>query len=168
MLLLVEFLFILILSMILFMIYRRETLSSKNNSSLASVEEFWAGKERRKHVRFQKSFDVVYALEKRPHLKNKCKTMDISEGGMKILIDQKLEKGAVMDLMVDLGGGSSHPAEVEGEIMWSEESKDPDPSGKRMFYSGIKILAIKEGRGKNLAEYLHHLPSSPSVSPSKA
>jgi hypothetical protein len=168
MLLLVEFLFILILSMILFMIYRKERVSSKNNSCLASVEEFWAGKERRKHVRFQKSFDVVYSLEKHSHLKNNCRMMDISEGGMKILIDQKLEKGAVMDLKVSLGDGSSQPAEVEGEIMWSEESKDPGPSGKRMFYSGVKFLAIKEGHGKRLADYLRGLPSSPSAYPVKA
>ena len=167
MLLLVEFLFILILSMILFMIYRRELASSKTNSPLASVEEFWAGKERRKHVRFVKSFEVIYALEKRPHLKNKCRTLDISEGGMKILIDQKLEKGTIMDLMVGLGNGASEPAEVEGEIMWSEESKDPNSFGKRMFYSGIKFLAIKEPHGKRLSDYLHGLPSSLSASPPK-
>lgn len=168
MLLLVEFLFILILSMVLFMIYRKEQASSKNNSRLASVEEFWGGKERRKHVRFQKSFEVVYALKKRPHLKNNCRTMDISESGMKILIDQKLEKGAVMALTINLGDGASHPTEVEGEIMWSEESKDPDPSGKRMFYSGVKFLAIKEGYGKRLSDYLGERPSSPSASPVKA
>lgn len=167
MLLLVELLFILTLSMILFMIYRRELVSSKKNSSLASVEEFWAGKERRKHVRFAKNLEVVYALEKRPHLNNKCRTMDISEGGMKILIDQKLEKGTVMDLMVGFGNGASKPAEVEGEVMWSEESKDPNPLGKRMFYSGIKFLAIKEPRDKRLIDYLHGLPSALSASPLK-
>ena len=166
MLLLIELLFIVILSMILFMIYKRESASSKKNSSMASVEEFWAGKERRKHVRFQKSFDIIYVLEKHPQLKNQCRTLDISEGGMKILIDQKLEKGAVMSLSIDIAG-SSHPAEVDGEIMWSEESKISGPSGKRMFYSGIKFLAMKEKRGKILVEYLRGLPSHPSTSPLK-
>jgi len=168
MLLLVEFLFILILSMILFMVYRRELESSKKNSCVASVEEFWAGKERRKHVRFQKSFDVIYILGKHPHLKSKCSIMDISEGGMKILIAQKVEKGALMNLVLDLGDGSSSPTEVEGEIMWSEESKDSDPLGRRMFYSGIKFLAIKEGHGKRLADYLRGMPSSTSISNAKA
>lgn len=167
MLLLVEFLFILILSMMLFMVYRRDLISSKKNSHMASVEEFWAGKDRRKHVRFQKSLSVIYAMERYPHLNSKCSTIDISEGGMKILIDQKLEKGAVMDLMVDLGDGAAHPAEVEGEIAWSEESKDPDPSGKRMFYCGVKFLAIKEGRGKRLADYFSNLPSISSAPDTK-
>lgn len=156
MLLIVEILFIVLLTMILFMLYKNEHLFSKKVVPLATVEEFWSGAERRKAVRFKKDLTVHYAVEKRPHLKTNGKTVDISESGVKILIDEKLTKGTTLDIMIAIPG-SGKQIEAEGEIVWSEEANEPDASGKRFFHAGVRFSAIREPNGTTLREYIRSL-----------
>lgn len=153
MFLIAELLFIVLLAMILFMLYRNERLRSKHMMPRATMEEYWDGKERRRHFRFQKTLGVSYAVEKKAHLKSNGKTVDISESGMKLLLDEKLPKGVILDLMIELPG-SKKMAEVEGEVVWSEEVAEKHPSGKRFFHSGIRFSAIKEPSGKSLIDYI--------------
>ncbi|MFA6143046.1 MAG: PilZ domain-containing protein [Candidatus Omnitrophota bacterium] len=158
MILIVELLFVVLLSMILYMIYLHERVLTKNNTPHAMMEEYWSGKERREHFRFEKSLNVSYAVEKKQHLKNSGKTVDISEGGMKLLLDEKLPISTIVDLKVTLPNSRKF-AEVEGEVIWSEEVKEIDPSGKRLFHSGIRFLAVKEPSNGKLAEYVRSLAS---------
>jgi len=158
MILIVELLFVVLLSMILYMIYLHERILTKKNTPQAKMEEFWSGKERREHFRFEKSLGVNYIIEKKAHLKNAGTTVDISEGGMKLLLDEKLSNDTIVDLKVFLP--NSHKfAEVEGKVIWSEEVKEIDPSGKRLFYSGISFIAVKEPSNGKLAEYIRSLAS---------
>lgn len=159
MLLIIELLFILILSMILFIIYRHESLLSKRALPQARIEEYWSGKERRQHFRFKKEFRVNYTVEKEPNLKSNAKTVDISESGMKILLDDKLAKGAILDMKIALPDSRKF-AEVEGEVIWSEDIGGTDLSGKRYFYSGIRFRAVKEPAENILADYIHSLAAS--------
>jgi len=159
MLLIIELLFVLILSMILFIIYRHESLMSKHALPEAKVEEYWMGKERRQHFRFKKELSVNYTVEKKPNLKSGAKTVDISEGGMKILLDDKLSKGAILDMKIALPNSRKFAA-VEGEVIWSEDIGGTDPFGKRYFYSGIKFRAMKEPSKNVLADYIHSLATS--------
>jgi c-di-GMP-binding flagellar brake protein YcgR len=142
---------------VLVVLIKTERINLKRFIPRARVEEFWDGKERRRHVRFKKALDVTYKVEKKPHLKN-GRTVDISEGGMKLLIDEKLFKGAILDLEVELAGTGT-TAEVEGEVVWSEDSKFNDGSGKRYFASGIQFIAIKEPSGSRLIDYIRSLPA---------
>ncbi len=155
MLLLIELLFIVLLSMILFMIYKDERLHSKKTLLHATLEEYWGGKERREHVRFKKTLEVSYVVEKKPHLKN-GKTLDISEGGAKLLLDEKLAVGTIVDLKIALPN-SNRIAELEGEVIWSNKAKESDASGKRFFNSGVRFLAIKGPSGENLTGYIKSL-----------
>ena len=163
MLLIIELLFIVVLSLILFIIYRHESLLSKHALPQAKVEECWSGKERRQHVRFKKELTVNYAVEKKPHLKNDAKTVDISEGGMKLIMDDKLAKGTILDLKIALQD-SRKIAEVEGEVVWNAEMEGTDPSGKRFFYAGIKFIAIKGPAENTLADYIRSLATSIDIS----
>jgi len=160
MLLITELLFIVLLSMVLFMIVCHEKMVSKRSAPHARVEEYWNGKERRQHFRFEKELEVEYAVEKRPHLKSSGKTLDISEGGMRLLIEEKLQNGAILDLKIELPD-TKRIAEIEGEVVWSEEVDGLDASGKRLFHAGIKFLALKEPSGVSLIEYIHSLALRP-------
>ena len=157
---LVGLFFMLLLSMILYMLYRNEFTASKNNRHHAKIEEYWAGSERRKYNRFKKTLDVVYVVEKKPHLNSNGHTIDISEGGMRLVLDEKLPKGAIMDFKI-LIPGSSQDAEVEGEVVWCEEAKYDEASGKRHFCHGIKFLAVKEPSGKHLSDYIRSISVQP-------
>ena len=162
MVLFIEIAFIILLGAVLFMIYMREISSSKKDSRKASLEEYWSGKERRRHIRFKNKLEVSYSLSKKSKFKNNAYTIDISEGGLKILIAEKLGPCAIMEFIIVLPD-SGRSAKVEGEVLWSEEFKGTDPSGRRLFYHGIKFLGIKEPSGCSLIDYIRSLPSSLEV-----
>jgi hypothetical protein len=98
---------------------------------------------------------VKYVPVKRPHLKNSAKSIDISEGGMKLLLDEKLATGTILDLTVELPN-TKKTAKIEGEVMWSSEATDiePDADGKRLFHAGIKFFAIREPSGWHIVDYI--------------
>lgn len=159
MFLVVELLFIALLAMVLIMLYKNERTFSKHSAPQAIAEEYWSGKERRKHVRFKKTIDVYYTVRKKPFLKNNARTADISEGGIKIVLDEKLAKGTILELKISIPN-SNRTQDVEGEIVWSEEAPDKPASGKRIFYSGVKFRALKPSPDNTLLTYIRSLPSS--------
>lgn len=162
MVLFIEIAFISLLGAILFMVYARENRSSRKNGLKASLEGCWSGKERRRHARFKDKLEVSYTVAKKARLGNKGRTIDISEGGLKILISEKLEKGSILGFAIALPD-KKRTAVVEGEVVWSEEFEGADPGGRRLFYLGIRFLAIREPAGSNLIEYIRALPSSSEV-----
>ena len=154
MFLILELLFIVLLSMVLFMLYKNERASSARLVPHAKLEEYWKGSERRSCVRFQKDMDVQYLVEKKPHLKN-GRAVDMSEGGLKLLLDEKPAVGSVLDLKITLPG-SKDTAEIKGEVAWAEEAKPASGAGqgKRQFHVGIKFLAVKGASARELAKYI--------------
>ena len=156
MFLIIELLFILLLAMIMLMLHLNERTSVKKSLPRAIMEEYWDGRERRKHVRFKKNLEVIYIIKNRPNSKKESQTIDISEGGMKLLLDEKLAKGLILDLIIELPD-SKRTAEVECEVVWSEDVKEKDASGRRLFHSGIMFCAIKEPSGRDLINYIRSL-----------
>ncbi len=159
MFLVVELLFIILLVLVLIMLYKNERTFSKHSSPQARAEEYWSGNERRKHVRFKKTLGINYTVRKKPFPKNSSRTADISQGGMKIVLDEKLTKGTILELSIPIPN-SNRTQDIEGEVVWSEEAPDQLPSGKRIFYSGVKFLALKDPSDNTLSTYIRSLPSS--------
>ncbi len=153
MLIMIELLFIVLLAMVLVMLYRYERSALRKLMPSATVEEYWSGKERRQHIRFRKSLEISYAIDKRPSLTSGGKTVDISEGGMKLLLDEKLSKGTVLNIKIDLPG-KGHAAEARGVVVWSEDLPRLDISQKRFFHAGIKFISIKEQSAGRLTEFI--------------
>lgn len=163
MLIVAELLFIGLLSIMFFMIYKNEKASAKRSVPRAKAEEYWDGIERRRHVRFKKAVELTYTIEKRPHLKQ-TKTVDISEGGLKLVLAEKLAVGAIVDLRMTLPGSEKNTeVEVEGEVVWSSDAKAEEGSGKRLFYSGIKFFAIPEPSATDLISYVMSLAKDSAV-----
>lgn len=159
MFLVTEALFIILLVVILVMLRRSERNVAKNTMPRARIEEWWDGKERRSHIRFRKALEVDYSIENNPRLNNRCKTVDISEGGMKLLLEEKPAKGSILSLKVILPD-IRKVAEVKGEVVWLEDVAQSDQSGKRFFCSGIKFAEIKQPPGNPLLEYIRSLPAA--------
>ena len=157
MLLIVGMVFLLLLSITLMMLWGHEKIAIRRVRSCAKVEEFWNGEERRSHERFNKDLEVEYIVQMRPHLKN-SKTVDLSKGGMKLLLDEKLPKGAIMGLKVYIPE-KRRTIKLEAEVVWTNDVDKKDPSGKRLFFSGLKFITIKEPAGIHLSEYLTPLES---------
>ena len=157
MLLIVELLFMVLLSMVLFLLYRSEWLSKKGVAPRARIEEYWSENERRQCVRFRKELGINYTVEKKTHLKSSGKAMDISESGIKLLLDEKLANGTILDLRV-IDPHTKKILEIEGTIVWSEEASDEkDPSGKRLFHAGLKFLGVRSPSGILVSEFIRSL-----------
>ena len=157
MFLIVGMVFLVLLSITLTMLWGHEKISIKRAIHRAKVEEYWDGENRRLHERFNKDLDVEYSVRRTPHLK-KSRTVDLSKGGMKLLLDEKLPKGAILGLKVYISE-KRRTIEVDAEVVWTNDADKKDPSGKRFFFSGLKFIAIKEPAGIHLSEYLTHLES---------
>lgn len=152
--------FLALLSATLFMLWAHERIHIKKITPHASIEECWDGSNRRGHPRFKNKIEVEYSVEKKARLKS-AKSVNISQGGMKLLMDEKLQNGTVIDLKIEVPE-TRKIIEVEGEVVWSKDFEIKDPTGKRFFNTGIKFIAIKEPQGIHLSEYLAALESKPS------
>ena len=157
MFLIVGTVFLLLLSVTLTMLWGHERIATKRVISRAKVEEYWDGKERRSYKRFKKDLEVEYSVRIRPRFK-KSVTIDLSKGGMKLLLDEKLPMGAMLGLKVAIPE-KRRMVELDAEVVWTKDAEKRDPSGKRFFFSGLKFIAIKEPVGIHLSEYLTHLES---------
>jgi len=139
------------------MLWGHERIATKRVISRAKVEEYWDREERRSHERFNKDLEVEYSVRMRPHLKN-GRTVNLSMGGMKLLLDEKLPKGAMLGLKVYISD-KRRTIEAEAEVVWTKDAEKKDPLGRRFFFSGLKFISIKEPEGIHLSEYLAHLES---------
>lgn len=159
MFLLIMLFFIGLLIVILFLVYKADLLTTRQRMPRAAVEELWDGKERRKYTRFKKNLEITYIVRKRPHLMNKASTVNISKGGMKLRLDEKLANDAIVDLKVTIPG-TDVVAEIEAKVVWSGDGEEKDDSGKRYFHAGIEFIAAKPPTGDKLFDYIQSIASS--------
>ena len=164
MLIAVEILFVLLLVAVLAMIFKKEGLSLKNKLHKAKIEGCWDGENRRQHSRVDKSLGVVYTVVKNHTAKNFAgKTINISEGGVKLILDEKFPPNTSLSLKISISD-TGETAEVAGTVVWTEDATDiEDPSGKRFFYSGIKFSSAKSPSGDNLTDYICSLAKSKKI-----
>ncbi|MBP7055960.1 MAG: PilZ domain-containing protein [Candidatus Omnitrophica bacterium] len=156
-LLAIEIVFIVLLSVILYFIIRRERCECKNNVPKARVDGYLEGDDRRKYIRFKKALDATYRVKHKPNLRMQCKTVDISEGGLRLILDAKFSNGEVLHLVIDISE-MKKAVELEGKVVWSEEVFDyKDPSGKRFFYAGLEFCGITDNHAQILADYIKKL-----------
>lgn len=153
----IEIVFIILLSAILFFIIKHERLEARRAIPKAQVDGYLQGADRRKYVRFKKSLEATYRVKQKSHLRMQCKTIDISEGGLRVMVDAKFSNGEVLHLTIDISDADKS-IEVEGQVVWSEEVFDrKDPSGKRFFYAGLQFCGISDRNARILADYLKKL-----------
>ncbi len=137
-------LLIIILAFVLFSVRREESRIRAEKMPRGKVEKYWGGAERRRHVRFDALLDVRYTMKKGSSANN-AKSKDISKSGVRLLVDKKLEQGAILYIDV-LQGGQAAPISLEGIVVWCNEAKDKPPdTDKRLFHAGIELTMIADG-----------------------
>lgn len=156
MFLVLEIIFIVLLSMILFMLHQNEKTFRHNSRSRAEMEEYWNGSERREHVRFASAVPVSYAISKSKNLEANGKTVDISAGGAKLLLAEKLPEGAMLDLQLNVPNAEGKIM-TQGEVVWSEEARKVGDTPMRLFHVGVRFSKIKEPHAGILLDYLKGL-----------
>lgn len=150
----IEITSIALLLAILAVIILWERTMRRNEVPRAQIDAYWRGRERRKHYRLKKTLDATYALERKPHIRMRGVMADISEGGLRLVIDAKLAIGEIVDLKVELAGAGAM-VEVEGKVVWSDDAREyDDPSGKRLFYAGVQFCGINAKDAAALASYI--------------
>lgn len=152
-----QLVFIVILIAIFFMLYLNERVSLKNIMPKAVMEEYWDGKERRRHFRFKHALELHYEIRKNS-LANSATTIDISEGGAKLLLAEKLTKAAMVELKLLLPG-SKKAIDLQSEVVWAEEVFQKDPAQRRMFHAGVRFLPLTGPASHILSDYLRNLSS---------
>ncbi len=147
--------FLILLSITLFMLWAHERISTKKVTPHARILEYWTGDERREHKRFDKDLEIEYTIEDKPHLKI-GRAINVSKGGLMILVDEKLAFGSILDIKVYMPENKKF-FEVEAEVVWTKDKEEKDALGRRLFYSGIKFIAIKEPSGSHFIQYMDSL-----------
>lgn len=158
MLIFVELLIVSLLVSVLVMILKQDGFSVRNRFRKARADGCWGGKDRRQYPRFAESLQVDYSVATKAALKKLTgRTMDVSAGGIKMLLDEKLSPGSFLDLRILLPN-PGHTVEMVGEVVWTEDAPDVEKdSGKRLFYSGIKFSSIKEPSSEYLNNHIRSI-----------
>lgn len=115
---------------------------------LSSEELFYWEGNRRKHIRIEKDYTVTLVKliptgSVATHIST-AHTLDISMGGMRLLLDEELPKETLMKFSF----GNKHPAPIKqgvGKIQWCRAAEETDlfQAGLAMFPDGDKGLVIE-------------------------
>ena len=142
MVLTIELLFIVVLIMILCVLRREESVLKKERMPRGKIEKYWDGSERRRHVRLKPLLDVRYHIGKSP-VAGGVVLQDISECGIRLLIDKKLEHGTVLGIEIVQPSPYKNIV-IQGLVVWCNEAKGKDKTiDKRLFHVGVKFLKVK-------------------------
>ncbi len=82
-----------------------------------------SGKERRQHARLYNSPELYYQTANNPQL-HTCRVQDISEGGVRVALFEKLPVGTVIKLCIYLLSGSADQQWLLGKVVWVCEVQD--------------------------------------------
>lgn len=82
---------------------------------------------------------------------------NISEGGICIILLEKVINGAVLDLTFTLLG-SDEPVRTMGRVAWISEFIVGDPRTGRAYEAGVEFIDISDDDRKKISEYvIRHL-----------
>ena len=131
------------------------------------VEEFWKGQERREFKRIPKMLQIDYLYLSsdgkdfsKKEGKTKAPSINVSWGGVQLILPEKLLKGARLALEIQLEADRP-PIRAVGEVVWMEEAPDKaDSEGLRVFRTGVKFVGFSSEAQGRLIKFLYE--GSPS------
>ncbi|MFH1996071.1 MAG: PilZ domain-containing protein [Candidatus Omnitrophota bacterium] len=160
MLLLIQVLAILILLTILLALYRDEFQLKKKVRFIALLEKFWDGRERRRSVRLGADVEIRYKELRWPADANGGRAVNLSDTGMRLLIDKKMSSGTRLELSFT-PPHKSNIVRVIATVVWCNEAKDKeDLRDKRLFHIGVRISEVREPAKRAFADYMSMLENT--------
>ena len=111
-------------------------------------------KDRQKYIRINKTLILTYRLT-RDYLKSSAKSIDISPGGIRFPLRQRLEPGSYLKLEI-ISDTLGHPIPLTGEVVWIKEKElSPLP-----FEIGVRFLEITADDLENLQRICYRQKNS--------
>ena len=152
----IEILVIVILFLILGTLFVSERNSNARKMRTLKLKGYWEGDERRGVDRLNVSLEVKYTANGKII---SAKSKDISTRGIRLLLDERIDKGTGLHLEIKLP--NQEPlVKASGEVVWSQESaEDERDSEKRLFNTGIKFTKFQKDNEKRLFDFVHSLQS---------
>ncbi|MCM8773708.1 MAG: PilZ domain-containing protein [Candidatus Omnitrophica bacterium] len=109
-------------------------------------------KERRKSARLITSGDVEYSVIGKLDIKELANTKNISAGGVCITVNERIEKGTILFLKINLPEKDT-PIEAKGKVMWCAEFISSALIEPR-YDLGIEFVEIKEVDRQAIFQYV--------------
>jgi hypothetical protein len=97
--------------------------------------------------RFARAFQVLS-----PDRKFKGMSVDLSQSGVRVLVEQPLEVGSSLRVTMDFDVASSEPVEVDAEVVWCKFDEE-----KNAFQVGMRFLDPAPAKAGLIERYLHWL-----------
>ena len=153
MILLVEILIIAVLVMTFMALLADERKKRTKNMHALLLKGYWDGGERRSVERLNITIEVRYALN---GTSNPAKSADISTKGIRLLMDERLEKGTPLKLEMKLPT-EKDIIKASGQVAWvSEAIENEKGSPKRLFNTGIKFFSFSGPGEKKLFDFIYN------------
>ena len=149
----IEGLIILICVMIFSTLIIDEKKNRKRGMRAVKLEGFWDGSDRRTVERLNITLEVKYFINERISI---SKSADISTKGIRLLLDEKIEKTTPLRLEIKIPD-QSRLIRADGEVVWAKESiGDEKIAAKRLFNTGIKFSKFREDTDeKRLFDFIY-------------
>jgi c-di-GMP-binding flagellar brake protein YcgR len=113
-------------------------------------------REKRRYVRANGLVLVNYKIPDL-EIEGKSSAYDVSGGGLRITVNQKLDLATSIEMEIYLPG-SSQPILAKGEVVWIKQVQEkldtPLAEEKKYFYIGIKFNAIDENSKNRIINYV--------------
>lgn len=104
--------------------------------------------ERRKYIRIDKALSLSYEILE-SFLRPSCRSKDISEGGIRLRIFQRLAPGTALKLWIYLRD-FEQPILAVGEVAWLQKQNDKEYP----FEVGIRFIEINSSDRDKLSKYI--------------
>lgn len=152
MILVIEVLSVIILAMMLWTVFIDEKRSRRRDMRVVKLKGFWDGGERRSTDRMSVTLGVKCF---RNGKSNNVESVDISAKGIRLLLDEKFEKGLPLRLEIKLPDQEKF-IRAKGDVVWSNEATDGDRDPvKRLFNTGIKFSSFYDTDEKRLFDFIY-------------
>jgi len=155
----IEILIIAILAIIFSTVVVDEKRNRQRGMRSVKLKGYWDGDDRRSVNRLNVSLQVKYFANGTALA---TQSADISVRGIRLLLDEKIEKGIPLRMEIKLPDDDCL-IKASGEVVWTEESReDEKKSVKRLFNTGIKFSGFQGSGGRKLLDFIQTLRSKKS------
>jgi len=150
----IQLLLVAILAVILITLYGEESRVKKAQVPTAQLKGLWDCEERREAVRIANDLEVKYRLKENSENETRGRSKDISTGGLRMALYEKLIPGNILKIDIALAA-QKDILTLTGEVVWVKElDAQNDTAGRRMFDVGIKFINVKPGQEAALGKYV--------------
>ncbi|MCM8793756.1 MAG: PilZ domain-containing protein [Candidatus Omnitrophica bacterium] len=119
------------------------------------VISVWNGRERRRFQRFKTNLPIKYEVSDKFKPHQEVPTRDISQGGLGLILYEKLKPGTALRIWIELPG-KKEKLFVLGNIAWQKEVT-PEGESKRVFYAGVCFTAVDSLSQLHLLNFINSL-----------